>query len=124
MLVTKPAYFDRFACLAGDCPDTCCGAWQVIIDEKSLALYRSVGGGLGEKIRGALLAEAGETRFAMERGRCRLLTLGRLLACPGTGYGILRILYRESRSFIIEFTEDLTLFHSISNLYLQGLHNT
>ena len=74
MLVTKPAYFDRFACLAGDCPDTCCGAWQVIIDEKSLALYRSVGGGLGEKIRGALLAEAGETRFAMERGRCRLLT--------------------------------------------------
>ena len=74
MLVTKPTYYDGFACLAGACPDTCCGAWQVIIDAQSLAFYHSVGGALGEKIRAALIETDGETRFAMENGRCRLLT--------------------------------------------------
>ena len=73
MLVTKPAYFDDFSCLAGSCPDTCCAAWQVVIDEQSLALYRGLGGELGERVRSALLEEGGETRFAMESGRCRLL---------------------------------------------------
>ena len=74
MLVTKPDYFDRFSCLAGLCPDTCCGAWQVIVDEAHLELYRGVGGDLGEQIRAALLEEDGETRFAMADGHCLLLT--------------------------------------------------
>ena len=42
MFITKPSWYDAFSCLAGRCPDTCCGAWQVEIDERSLALYRSV----------------------------------------------------------------------------------
>ena len=25
-------YFDRFKCIGGDCPRTCCNGWKVIID--------------------------------------------------------------------------------------------
>ena len=33
MLVRVPDYFDQFACLAGDCPHSCCIGWEVVIDE-------------------------------------------------------------------------------------------
>ncbi len=74
MFITKPSWYDAFSCLAGRCPDTCCGAWQVEIDERSLALYRSVEGPVGEQIRSALIEEDGTYRFAMNGGRCTLLT--------------------------------------------------
>ena len=80
MLVTKPIYYDQFACLAGNCPDTCCGAWHVIVDEKSLEYYRSVDSRLGEQIRISLTEMDGEPCFAMEGGRCRLLTSDGLCA--------------------------------------------
>ena len=31
MLVRIPDYFDQFACLAGDCPHSCCIGWEVVI---------------------------------------------------------------------------------------------
>ena len=74
MLVTKPSFYDDFSCLAGSCPDTCCGSWQVVIDPDSLQRYRSVGGELGARIEAALTEADGEVCFAMERGRCVLLT--------------------------------------------------
>ena len=40
MLITKSDNFDRFRCIAGKCPDSCCaGGWQIIIDEDSLEIY-------------------------------------------------------------------------------------
>ena len=30
-------YVNQFHCLAGDCPDTCCKDWQIILDEDALA---------------------------------------------------------------------------------------
>ncbi len=74
MLETKPAYYDRFSCLCGACPDTCCGMWQVVIDPDALALYQSTGGPLGERLRAALTEQDGEPCFAMEQGRCAMLT--------------------------------------------------
>ena len=74
MLVTKPSYYDDFSCLAGSCPATCCGSWQVVIDPDSLKRYRSIGGALGDRIGKALTEADGEVCFAMEQGRCVLLT--------------------------------------------------
>lgn len=74
MLVTKPAYYDRFACLAGACPDTCCAHWQVVIDPESMDFYRSAGGALGERIRGAITEADGEACFRLRDGKCALLT--------------------------------------------------
>ena len=38
MRVTVPDFYERFRCLAGKCPHTCCEKWEVVIDEDSAAL--------------------------------------------------------------------------------------
>ena len=47
MEITKPVYFDRFRCLAGDCPDSCCKDWQVQVDGASAQRYRVLAGKAG-----------------------------------------------------------------------------
>lgn len=39
MKYLKPHFYDKFICTAGDCPDTCCAGWQIMIDEESLERY-------------------------------------------------------------------------------------
>ena len=40
MLYTFPDYYQDFACTAGDCEDTCCSGWQIMVDQKSLKKYK------------------------------------------------------------------------------------
>lgn len=40
MLYTIPDYYKEFTCIAGECEDTCCAGWQIVIDEKSKRRYR------------------------------------------------------------------------------------
>ena len=70
MLITKPDYFDRFRCIAGACPDSCCKEWDVQVDEASAALYRSLPGDLGDRLREVLKEEDGETVMTILEGRC------------------------------------------------------
>ena len=70
MEVTKPDYFDRFRCLAGECPDSCCKDWQVQVDEASARRYRALPGALGEELRAALRQEDGEIYLTVQDGRC------------------------------------------------------
>ena len=72
MIVSRPAYYDRFRCLASACPDSCCQQWSVQVDERAEAYYRGLPGPLGEKLRSVLTREDGETVFAVENGRCPL----------------------------------------------------
>lgn len=39
MLYTVPDYYDEFECIAGECEDTCCAGWQIVIDKESLKKY-------------------------------------------------------------------------------------
>lgn len=39
MIYTYPDYYDKFTCIAGACPATCCSAWEIVIDEESLEKY-------------------------------------------------------------------------------------
>ena len=41
MRYVKPHFYDSFVCTAGDCPDTCCAGWQIMIDEESLERYEN-----------------------------------------------------------------------------------
>lgn len=59
MRYTKPHYYDAFACLAGDCPDTCCAGWQICIDENSLKRYAQVGGSIGSRVANSIDWEEG-----------------------------------------------------------------
>lgn len=70
MLIYKPEYFDRFRCIAGACPDSCCKEWGVQVDEVSAAYYRSLPGKLGDCLREVLSDEDGETVMTIVDGRC------------------------------------------------------
>lgn len=70
MYITKPDYFDRFRCIAGQCPDSCCKEWDVQVDETSAAYYRALPGPLGDRLRQVLHTEDGETVMTIIDGRC------------------------------------------------------
>ena len=42
MLDRYPVYYKEFVCAAGDCPDTCCAGWDVVVDEETAARYAAV----------------------------------------------------------------------------------
>ena len=71
----KPAYFDQFSCLAGDCPDSCCQLWEVAVDDKSADYYRSLPGQLGQDLRKALRQEDGLNLMTIVQGRCPMWQL-------------------------------------------------
>ena len=73
MHITQPDYYSDFSCIAGDCPDTCCVGWQVIIDPKHLEYYSSLDGELGETIRKGITVSDGEASFSLCNGRCAML---------------------------------------------------
>ena len=70
MLITKPDYFDRFRCIAGACPDSCCKEWDVQVDEVSAEMYRALPGPLGDRLREVLHTEDGDTVMTIVDGRC------------------------------------------------------
>lgn len=69
-----PSNFHEFRCLAGSCPDTCCGQWEIVVDEAAREAYLALNGDLGDRLRAFLQEEDGETYLALDRGRCPMLT--------------------------------------------------
>ena len=112
MLIRVPDYYDRFRCLAGACPHTCCEAWEVVIDGETAARYRKIPGPLGEKLRQAMAVdEEGDVCFPLSGGRCPFLDGENL--CE-----IHRELGEEATSVTCQehprFTEDYGSFREIS----------
>ena len=70
MIIVKPTYFDTFRCIAGQCPDSCCKEWDVLVDREKAALYRALPGPLGDRLRSVLKDEDGEIYMEIENGRC------------------------------------------------------
>lgn len=70
MTIIKPAYYDRFTCLAGMCPDSCCQQWEVDIDEAAARSYLALPGALGDRLRQVIIAEDGAYRMRIEDSRC------------------------------------------------------
>ena len=112
MLVWVPDYYDRFHCLAGECPHSCCEKWEVVIDEDHVCRYEEVQGPLGEKLRAALQCdEDGDFCFFLNGGRCPFLDRENL--CE-----IHRQLGEEATSITCQehprFTEDYGSFREIT----------
>lgn len=71
MQIFEPSYYKEFQCLAARCPDSCCKEWEVQVDEKSAALYRSLEGPLGDRLRGVMKDDPQwGTVMINEQGRC------------------------------------------------------
>ena len=67
MLITYPSYYKHFTCIASNCPDSCCHEWTVDVDEKTAALYRSLPGELGDRLRQVLTED---NTMELEGDRC------------------------------------------------------
>ena len=72
MLYCKTDLYDGFSCIAGDCPDTCCAGWQIVIDEESLERYEAVPGDFGRRLRASIDDEEGIFCQSEDR-RCAFL---------------------------------------------------
>ena len=70
MKIIKPSYFDTFRCIAGQCPDSCCKEWDVLVDADKAEFYRALPGDLGDRLRQVLKDEDGETYMTIENRRC------------------------------------------------------
>lgn len=40
MQFTIPHYYNKFHCVAGECPDTCCAGWAIMIDDHTKKRYQ------------------------------------------------------------------------------------
>ena len=74
MLVTKPNRDADFHCLAGNCPDTCCAGWEIVVDDVSADRFRAMEDAMGKRLQQSLLTVDGETQLRRHpNGRCVLL---------------------------------------------------
>ncbi len=71
MRYLKPDYYEDFKCIAGECPDTCCAGWQILIDEESLDYYGEVSGAFGKRLRDSIDWQEGA--FYQCEKRCAFL---------------------------------------------------
>lgn len=71
MRYVKPHFYDNFVCTAGDCPDTCCAGWQIMIDEESLERYGKEAGEFGRHLRNSIDWE--KECFYQNNRRCAFL---------------------------------------------------
>ncbi|MDD7024328.1 MAG: flagellin lysine-N-methylase [Oscillospiraceae bacterium] len=71
MRYIKPHYYDKFSCLADQCPDTCCAGWAIMIDEESLKYYSRVKGPFGNRLKNSVNWEDGS--FLQYERRCSFL---------------------------------------------------
>ena len=70
MELISPGYYEDFACIAGDCPDSCCKEWCVDVDADAAAFYRQLPGALGDRLREVLQDTEDGTIMVIEDGRC------------------------------------------------------
>lgn len=76
MQYTIPDYYREFTCIAGECPDTCCAGWQIMIDDKSLKKYRKVKGPFRNPLHNGI--DWKERAFLQNDRRCEFLNEGNL----------------------------------------------
>lgn len=74
MYQTRSDDYAAFRCLAGACPQTCCAAWEIVVDPDAQDAYLRLRHPLAEKLRRVLRVDAeGDTYFAQTDGRCPFL---------------------------------------------------
>lgn len=74
-----PSYYDRFSCLAGECPDTCCAAWEITAEDELIKKLEALGTDFSAEVLGKMkINDDGEHIFALENGRCPFLNADNL----------------------------------------------
>lgn len=61
----------------GNCPDTCCHGWQIVLDDKTLQKYMQLTGISGLRLRTSLTRHNGTVTLKGSKGKCPFLTKDR-----------------------------------------------
>jgi len=69
-----PIYMEKFSCIAGKCPDTCCAGWEIVIDEKFENIYKSSSSNAAKYAVSRMHTDSeGDVCLKLENGRCPML---------------------------------------------------
>lgn len=74
MINIYPSYYKSFKCIAGNCPDTCCAKWEIVVDGDSANFYKGIKTLFGERLRASMkVDDDGDTIFINKNNRCPFL---------------------------------------------------
>lgn len=64
--VINHSWFERFSCIGGTCPMTCCNAygWGIALLDEEIEIYKEIEGEIGEEIRRSI-------NYDRKRFKCR-----------------------------------------------------
>ena len=66
-----PDFYNKFKCIANECPDSCCKDWDVVVDDESDRFYSTVSGDFGDKLRRLTVTDNdGDRIFVSQNSRC------------------------------------------------------
>ena len=69
-----PMYADKFFCIAGKCPDTCCAGWEIVVDEKFQNIYKSSSSTAARYAVSRMYTDDdGDVCLKLKNGRCPML---------------------------------------------------
>lgn len=84
MKLYAPSYYKKFICTADKCDHSCCIGWEIDVDSKSLARYKSFTEGYGHTVANSISQE-GTPHFVLcgddrcphldEKGLCKIILL-------------------------------------------------
>lgn len=76
MLYIKPAFYDKFKCIADKCTDSCCVGWEIAVDNETMDIYKNMNTAFGCKIRENIAENEDDTYSfkLLEGDRCPFLT--------------------------------------------------
>ncbi len=78
MKVHELSFYSQFQCTMGDCPNTCCHGWQVVLDKHTIEKYKTKTDTRGLRLRGSMRSQNGTVRFKGSKGNCPFLTKDRV----------------------------------------------
>lgn len=79
MKTIYPDYYEDFKCIAGNCPDTCCAGWEIVIDEKYCNIYKNSQTAAAKKAVSKMYTDSdNDVCLKLTDGRCPLLNRNNL----------------------------------------------
>lgn len=79
MKTRVPDYFKQFKCIASECEDTCCAGWEIVIDDDTYDIYKSVEGEFGERLKNEIYLDGdNEHIFKLKGNDCAFLNKNKM----------------------------------------------
>lgn len=79
MKTRVPDYFKQFKCIASECEDTCCAGWEIVIDDDTYDIYKSVEGPFGERLKNEIYLDGdNEHIFKLKGNDCAFLNKNKM----------------------------------------------